>query len=108
MPDRAGRKTALQARPEASRAVGGSTMKLILNYRTALGPRTIIAEVADLSTAHAVRSAHQALGEDASLVEEMPRLSMAEHLAKHKKRNVRAKIKLIEAFPNVTTLKRRK
>lgn len=83
-------------------------MKLLLHYRTALGPRTIIAEVSDEATAQAVRAAHQALGEGASLVEEMPRMSLKAYIAAHRKKQERVKLKVIESDPKVTSIKRPK
>ena len=82
-------------------------MKILLHYKTTLGPRTIVAEVGDVQTAWAVTSAHQALGEQAALVEEMPRISMQDHLAKHKRRKARPALKVIEIAPNVVGIKRR-
>lgn len=82
--------------------------KLLLHYRTTLGSRTVVAEIGDEATAQAVRAAHQALGEACALVEEMPRLSMADHLAKHRKKVARAKLRVIQAAPNVTPLRRAK
>ena len=81
-------------------------MKLLLRYHTALGPRTIISEVTDEATAQAVRAAHEALGETASLVEEMPRLSMQAHMNRHRKQQKRAALRLIASDPKVTPLKR--
>lgn len=81
--------------------------KLLLHYQTSLGPRTIIAEVADRDSAQAVCNAHLALGERASLVEEMPRLSIKDHMAKHKRTQARAKkLTVIEQPSNVTPIRK--
>lgn len=78
-------------------------MKLLLHYVTAIGPRTIIAEVADTESAQAVCNAHLALGENAALVEEMPRLSMKGQMAKLKRAH--AKLKVITRPDNVTSIR---
>ncbi len=78
-------------------------MKLLLRYMTLLGPRTVIAEVADTNTAWAIQSAHMAMGGEATLCEEMPRLSLATHLEKHRRR-----IKLVPSNTTVMPLKRPK
>ncbi len=78
-------------------------MKLLLRYITLLGPRTVIAEVADTNTAWAIQSAHMAMGGESSLCEEMPRLSLATHLEKHRRR-----IKLVPADNKVMRLERPK
>lgn len=83
-------------------------MKLLLRYHTAIGPRTIIAEIGDEATAQAIRAAHQASGEDAALVEEMPRLSLQDHMVRHRRRVERAALKLIASDPKVTPIKRDK
>ena len=67
-----------------------------------------MAAVSDAATAQAVRSAHEGLGEAAALVEEMPRVSLADHLVKHRKRQARAVLKAVEAVPNVSPMRRRK
>lgn len=80
-------------------------MKAILRYRTALGARSIIAELGDADTARAIVNAHLALGEYGELVEEMPRMSLKQHMASHKRK--RAKIKLVSTLAdNVTPLRK--
>lgn len=79
--------------------------KLLLHYRTTLGPRTIIAEVADRETASAVMNAHLALGENASLCSEMPRLSMRDHQARRRKSREKAALKVIASDPKVTPIR---
>jgi hypothetical protein len=57
----------------------------------------------------AVVNAHLGLGELASLVEEMPRLSLKDHMAKHKRAKGRAeKLKVISTPSNVTPLRKGK
>lgn len=79
--------------------------KLLLHYRTTLGPRTIIAEIGDNATARAVLNAHQGFGEQAALVEEVPRHSLSEHLARHKRKQAKAALRALPA--NVTVLDRK-
>lgn len=82
-------------------------MKALLHFRTALGPRTIVAEIGDAETARAIVNAQLANGEQASLVEEMPRISMKQHMASHKRK--RAKIKLVSSTPsNVLSIRKAK
>lgn len=84
-------------------------MKALLHFRTDLGPRTVVAEIGDAVSARAIVNAHLALGEQASLVEQMPRLSMAEHLARHAKKRQRTALKLASVLPaNVTPIRARK
>lgn len=83
-------------------------MKLLLRYRTSLGPRTVIAEIADEATAWAVQCAHAALGEESALVEEMPRISLSDHIAAHAKRRDKAALRLIASDPKVAQIGKRK
>lgn len=74
-------------------------MKLLLNYQTVMGARTVVVEVGDHATAAAIMAAHQSLLASsqkfevpmeevptACLVEEMPRYSLKEHMARHRVR----------------------
>ena len=79
--------------------------KLLLHYRTTLGPRTIIAEIADKETASAVMNAHLALGEQASICDESTRISMKDHLARWKETKALPKPVEVPA-PNVTNIRR--
>lgn len=82
-------------------------MKVLLYFATALGQRTIVAEIGDAATARAVVNAHLALGENAAVVEEMPRTSLRDHMAKHKKAMTKAaRAKPTELPSNVTPLKK--
>lgn len=83
-------------------------MKLLLRYGTTIGPRTVIAEIADRETAQAVRAAHQAAGEEAELVEEMPRISMKDHLIRHRKQIARASKLKTRILTNIIPIKRGK
>jgi hypothetical protein len=84
-------------------------MKILLHFMTAIGPRTIVVEIGDRATAQAVVNAHLGLGELASMVEEMPRLSLKDHMAKHKRAKGRAeKLKVITTPSNVTPLRKGK
>lgn len=84
-------------------------MKVLLHFATAIGPRTIVSEVGDAMTAQAIVNAHLALGEMASIVEEMPRLSLKDHMAKHKRAKGRAsKLTVITTPSNVTPLRKGK
>lgn len=60
--------------------------KLQLHYRTVLGARTVVVEIKDVGTAIAILNAHQALGEDACLMEEIPRYSLEQHMDRHRSR----------------------
>ena len=82
-------------------------MMLLLNFATAIGSRTVVVELGDAESARAILCAHQALGGYAALVEEVPRLSMQDHLAKHRRKQARAAIKAVEAVPNVAPFKRK-
>jgi hypothetical protein len=80
-------------------------MRLMLNFVTALGGRTVIAEVADAETAWAIANAHMATGGNASLLEEIPRQSLKDHMAKN--RRPRRKLKVIARPENVFSIKRK-
>jgi len=83
-------------------------MKALLHFRTDLGPRTIVAEIGDYETARAVVNAHLASGEQASLCDEMPRLSMKDHLARHNRAKAKAALRVITADPKVTSIRKAK
>lgn len=84
-------------------------MKLLLCFRTELGPRTVVAEIGDRATAQAIVNAQLALGEGASLVDEMPRLSVKAHMAKHKRAMAKAAREPTTVAPgNVTPIKQRR
>jgi hypothetical protein len=83
--------------------------KVLLHFRTELGPRTIIAEIGDASTARAIVNAHLANGEGAALVEEMPRTSLKDHMTKHKKALAKAaKLTVVPRADNVHPLRKAK
>jgi hypothetical protein len=85
-------------------------MKILLRFATAIGPRTIVAEIGDRETAQAIVNSHVAANFAATepaahLVDEMPRLSLKAHMAKHK----RARVKVVSALPaNVTPMRKAK
>ncbi len=81
--------------------------KCLFHWRTALGPRTVIVEISDPETAQAVINAHLALGENASRCSEMPRLSLSDHIAQHKRKQKRARSKAVPA-PNVLPLRKQR
>lgn len=84
-------------------------MKALLHFTTALGPRTVVVEIGDDQTARAIVNAHLASGEQASLMDEMPRLSMKDHMAKHKRAKARAaKLTVVPRADNVTPLRKAK
>lgn len=82
--------------------------KVLLHFCTEIGPRTVVAEISDAATARAVVNAHLAVGELASLVEEMPRLSVKDLVAK-RKRVMARDIKMV-SIPalNVTPIRKRR
>jgi hypothetical protein len=81
--------------------------KVLLHFMTELGPRTLVVEIGDAATARAVVNTHLAAGSQASVVEEMPRMSLKGHMAKHRRAKARAvKVKL-PAASNVTPMKKR-
>jgi hypothetical protein len=67
-------------------------MKLLLHYQTELGGVTVVVDQQDEARARAVMRAHQALGETAAIVDTVPRCSVKEHMAKHKRRANKAKV----------------
>jgi len=80
-------------------------MKVLLRFSTAIGPRTVVVEIGDRDSAQAIVNAHLASEQLAHLVEEMPRISMKDHMAKHKRAKARSKIKVASVTPdNVTAL----
>jgi hypothetical protein len=84
-------------------------MKALLHFATALGARTVVAEIGDVDTAQAVVNAHMASGGRASLVEEMPRVSLKDHMTKHKRAMAKTKVKVVSVTPsNVTSLAKRR
>lgn len=91
-------------------------MKALFRFSTVLGPRTLIAEIGDRATAQAVVNAHLALVDSemldcpsASLVEEMPRLSIKTHMAKHKRTKAKAarQAAVVATSANVTPIRKR-
>ncbi len=76
-------------------------MKCLLHFMTAIGPRTIVAEVGDQATAQAVVNAHIAEGNLACLVEEMPRISLKDHMASRKVDKDRVRRRLYEPLKAV-------
>jgi hypothetical protein len=84
-------------------------LKLLLRYRTSLGPRTIIAEIGDAATAQAVCNAHLALGEEAALCDESTRFSLKDNRAKPRRKRDRAALKVVSSLPeNVTPIAKAK
>jgi hypothetical protein len=84
-------------------------MKALLHFTTTIGPRTVVAEIGDQVTAQAVINAHLASGELAQLVAEMPRLSLKDHMTKHKRAMAKGMVKIASVTPdNVTSLVKRR
>lgn len=82
--------------------------KCLFHWRTALGPRTVIAEISDPVSAQACINAHLALGEMASICPEATRVNLKSHLAAHTRSRERAKIKLVASDPKVVAIRKAK
>lgn len=81
--------------------------KLLLRFTTNMGPRTIVSEITDDLAARAALNSHLALGEYGELVDESPRMSLRDHMAKHRRAMARSKIKVVSTRPsNVTPLRK--
>ena len=90
-------------------------MKLTLRFNTTIGPRVGVLEVSDEITASAILNAHLGQNGEAddevpcgAIRMEVPRLSLRDHLSRHKRRQERAGLALVQADPKVTRLRRPK
>lgn len=89
-------------------------MMVLLRFATNLGPRTIVVEMSDRAAAQAAVNAHLAASEPCSpecpsavLVEETPRLSVKDFMARHKRAMAKAaKLTVISTPSNVTALRK--
>ncbi len=82
-------------------------VKLTLRFQTNIGPRVGVLEVSDEAAAIAILNAHLAGGSEGALCPEMPRLSMKDHIAQHKRKQKRARSKAVPA-PNVLPLRKQR
>lgn len=89
-------------------------MKLTLRFQTNIGPRVGVLEVSDEITAKAILNSH--LGQNGepddeipcgALRDEMPRLSLSNHLAKHRKSREKAALKIIASDPKIAAFRKR-